>query len=188
MAKNVRRMTSKFRATKREPSPLVGPAVSDSDTLPTLPPLKLRVTALFSFSFAPHRFRRLILLRTTNEHASSDKLDVVRSRLKRDKREQGVSGGGSVVRLGRTVEKNEKKEKKKKKKKKTQKKKKNRAHRDHLSRRPPRLHNLRTGRRSREADGREGRGGREKGTEKLVHRDEMNEEETADTWSALRSR
>lgn len=116
-------MTSKFRATKRESSPLIGPAVSDSDTLPTLPPLKLRVTALFSFSFAPHRFRRLILLRTTNEHASSDKLDVVRSRLKRDKREQGVSGGGSVVRRGRTVEKTKRK-KKKKKKKKTQKKKK----------------------------------------------------------------
>lgn len=117
-------MTSKFRATKREPSPLVGPAVSDSDTLPTLPPLKLRVTALFSFSFAPHRFRRLILLRTTNEHASSDKLDVVRSRLKRDKREQGVSGGGSVVRRGRTVEKTKRKKKKEEKEENTKKKKK----------------------------------------------------------------
>lgn len=152
------------------------PWCSDSDTLPSS--LSNCVTALFSFPLHPTAFDVSSFFDTKQYVTREVRCRLLASKAGKKTRRRGRGRvGGEGCRRGEW-----KKTKNAKKKEENTKKKIDRAHHDHQDN-PPVCTNVhrktllarREGRRRKRRRRREPR---------IVHRDEMNEEETADTWSA----
>lgn len=151
------------------------PWCSDSDTLPSS--LSNCVTALFSFPLHPTAFDVSSFFDTKQHVTREVRCRLLASKAGKKTRRRGRDRGGQGCRRGGW-----KKTKNAKKKRRKHKKKIDRAHHDHQDN-PPVCTNVhrktllarREGRRRKRRRRREPR---------IVHRDEMNEEETADTWSA----